>query len=109
MFEVNIGRRIREQRNKKHLTIEKFAEVVNLSAVYVGEIERNEKMPSLLTFINIINALGLSPDICLCDMVDTGKTHVFNEITEMMKDLSPEQVCYIRDMIKVTIKYFKNH
>ena len=48
-----LGQRIREQRKEKGWTIEQFAERVDLSANYVGDLERGVKIPKLETFIRI--------------------------------------------------------
>ena len=40
-----LGQRIREQRKEKGWTIEQFAERVDLSTNYVGDLERGVKMP----------------------------------------------------------------
>ena len=42
-----LGQRIREQRKEKGWTIEQFAERVDLSANYVGDLERGVKIPKL--------------------------------------------------------------
>ena len=42
-----LGQRIREQRKEKGWTIEQFAERVELSANYVGDLERGVKIPKL--------------------------------------------------------------
>ena len=49
-----LGQRIREQRKEKGWTIEQFAERVDLSANYVGDLERGVKIPKLETFIRIV-------------------------------------------------------
>jgi len=46
------GRKIRILRDERHLSREKLAEAVDLSAYYIGQIERGE---CNLTFNNMIN------------------------------------------------------
>ncbi len=41
-----LGQRIREQRKEKGWTIEQFAERVDLSANYVGDLERGNLYPN---------------------------------------------------------------
>ena len=41
---------------------------------YIGMVERGEKIPSLETFIKIVNALGVSSDMVLTDVLETGYT-----------------------------------
>ena len=107
MNTLNIGQNIRKHRKKTGLTIAKFAEKAGISDVYMSEIERNVKTPSLKTYIKIIRALEISFDTCLCNVSDSGKAHIFNDITEMMVNLSPKEICYIRDQIKLAIDFFK--
>ena len=38
-----IGYRIREEREKLKLTREKFAEIVDFSPLYIGQLERGDK------------------------------------------------------------------
>ena len=68
----SIGRNIRKYRLMKKLRQEDLAEKADLSINYIGAIERGEKIPSLETLIVIINALGVSADMVLVDVVDTG-------------------------------------
>ncbi len=65
-----IGSRLKKARVAKHLTQEQFAELVGLSAGYIGMIERGIREPSLPTFLDIISALEVTADSVLCDAVD---------------------------------------
>ena len=64
-----LGQRIREQRKEKGWTIEQFAERVDLSANYVGDLERGVKIPKLETFIRIVEVLDVSADVLIRDSV----------------------------------------
>lgn len=46
-----IGKRIREKRIEHSWSQEELAEKANLSPVYIGMIERGEKIPKMETFI----------------------------------------------------------
>lgn len=70
----SIGRNIRHYRLKKKLRQEDLAEKAGLSTNYIGALERGEKIPSVETLIAIINALGVSADMILSDVVDVGYT-----------------------------------
>ena len=67
-----IGKNIRKYRLAKKLRQEDLAEKAGLSANYIGMVERGEKIPSLETFITILNALEVSADMVLADVVSTG-------------------------------------
>lgn len=49
------GQRLREQRLKHHLTLEQVAEKADLSANYIGMVERGLKEPGLATIVKILN------------------------------------------------------
>ena len=68
-----LGQRIREQRKEKGWTIEQFAERVELSANYVGDLERGVKIPKLETFIRIVEVLDVSADVLIRDSVLPGR------------------------------------
>lgn len=58
----SIGQNIRKIRLEKGIKQEKLAELTNLSANYIGMLERADKIPSLPTFIRLLNALDVSAD-----------------------------------------------
>ena len=47
----SIGKNIRKFRLERNMRQEDLAEMTNLSANYIGMVERGEKIPSLETFI----------------------------------------------------------
>ena len=102
-----LGTRIREQRKARKLSTDKFAEAVGLSAIYVGEIERGERMPSLKTFTKIANFFELSADYLLCHELVAGKPYVYDEITEKTKDLTPQQLKMVKDITFAVVDNFK--
>lgn len=91
MDSKTLGNRIREARFKKQHTQQKLAEIAGISQMYLGEIERGTKIPSLKSFIKIIEALDISADYILRDELSSGEHYIYNEITEKLKCLSPKQ------------------
>ncbi len=75
-----VGRRIKTKREEKGLTQEKLAEIVNLSPVHVSVIERGIKVPKLSTFVDIANALDVSADALLVDVVEHVSEGVLDEL-----------------------------
>lgn len=57
-----IGYRIREEREKLKLTREKFAEIVDFSPLYIGQLERGERQMSLTALVKISKYLHISID-----------------------------------------------
>lgn len=75
-----IGSRIKAARERKHLTQEDLAAIVDLSPTHISVIERGVKPPKLETFVKIANALGVSADTLLQDVVDQSTEGTANEL-----------------------------
>lgn len=90
MDSVDLGNRIREARKKKNYTQQKLAEEADIGEVYLSEIERGTKMPSLKVFMKIADALNVSADYLLRYELSSGEYYIYDEITEKMKGLSSE-------------------
>ena len=55
-----VGDTIRELRKEKHLSQEKLADIINSHQVYISEIEKGIKLPSLIIINNIAKAFDIS-------------------------------------------------
>ena len=84
-----LGQRIREQRKEKGWTIEQFAERVDLSANYVGDLERGVKIPKLETFIRIVEVLDVSADVLIRDSVASASHVADDELCKKLSRLTP--------------------
>ncbi len=91
MDKTELGKRVREARNTAGLTQEVLAEKADIGVMYLGEIERGIKMPSLKIFIKLVEALNISADYLLRDEVSSGKSFVYDEITQKLDGLTPRQ------------------
>ena len=80
-----VGQRIKSAREAKNLTQEELAALVNLSPTHVSVIERGLKVTKLDTFVAIANALDVSADTLLIDVVAHSVTGVTNELTEKIE------------------------
>ena len=70
MEQSKLGKRINEVRKARGLTADKLSELCNINATYLRQIEGGAKMPSLPVFIDICNALHVSPDYLLQDELE---------------------------------------
>ena len=91
MDKVELGMKLREARNKAGFTQEQLAEKADIGVMYLGEIERGVKMPSMKIFIKLIEALDISADYILRNELPSGKEYVLDEITEKLAGLTPKQ------------------
>lgn len=64
---ANIGKNIRKERKKQHLTIAQLAEKSDISDNFMGNIERGTDIPSLETVVKIANALLVDMNTLLSD------------------------------------------
>lgn len=102
-----IGKNIRKFREIKKLRQEDLAEKTDLTTNYIGMIERGEKIPSLETFINILNSLGVSADMVLSDVLDNGYKVKDSLLNEKLEKLVPEDRNRIYEVIDKMMKHSK--
>lgn len=102
---TSIGKHIRTCRIQKKLRQEDVAEMVDLSPNYYGSIERGEKIPALDTFITILNALELSADQVLADVLKVGYTKKNSALNERMKNLPEEERSRIYEVLEVMLRH----
>ena len=101
----SIGKNIRKFRHHRGLRQEDLAEITGLSINYIGAIERGEKIPALDTFIDILNALSVSADMVLSEVLQEGYQVKATKLSEQLKPLSAKDQKRIFDVIEVLIKY----
>lgn len=104
----SIGENIRKYRKTKKMTQETLAERAGLSVNYIGSIERGEKLPSLETFIVILNQLGVTADCILQDVVQANYELKMSLLNEKLSVLSPDQRATIEDVVDVLVRRLKN-
>ena len=102
-----IGKNIRKFRLARKLRQEDLAEKTDLTTNYIGMVERGEKIPSLETFIKIVNALGVSSDMVLTDVLETGYTVKNSMLNEKLEKLVPEDRNRIYEVIDTLVKQSK--
>lgn len=102
-----IGQNIRKYRVEKKLRQEGLAEKCGLSSNYIGLLERGEKTPSLESFIRILNALEISADLVLVDVLSTGYKVKQSLLEEKLEQVSPEEREKIFDVIDAMLKHIK--
>ena len=108
----NIGKNIRQERKKQHLTIAQLAEKAEISDNFMGNIERGTDIPSLDTLIKISNALLIDMNEILKDEllivkpiepVDKLDILIKNKLDKM----NSKQKQYILEVIKDFEEYNK--
>lgn len=101
----SIGKNIREARLALNLRQEDLAERTDLSAKYIGMIERREKVPALQTLIKIANCLGVSSDLLLREVLVSGYQLRGSLLADKIDTLSDEEKSRIYDVVDILIKH----
>lgn len=91
MERKGLGKRINTVRKNRGFTADKLSELCNINATYLRQIEGGAKMPSLSVFIDICNALKISPDYLLQDALMENEISRIKELTELWASASPSQ------------------
>ena len=98
-----VGQRIKAAREAKNLTQEELAALVNLSTTHVSVIERGLKVTKLDTFVAIANALDVSADALLIDVVTHSVTGVTNELSDMIEKLPKDEQKRILNAVRALV------
>lgn len=118
---VHIGNRIRKEREKYTLSIEKFAEMIGLSSFYIGQLERGERRMSLETAIKISQAFNLSIDYIIKGETKSPSNSIaesyenylgtneeeIKELLNILSNATPNQIVLIKDLCKILIPHIK--
>lgn len=104
MERAAMGKRIREERLKKGYTQQEVAEKAEICVMYLSEIERGIKMPSLNSFIQILEALEVSADYILRGELNSGQAYIYDEITQKLKNLTSAQRRTAADILDAYIR-----
>ena len=78
---IMLGRRIRRYRIEKHLTQEQLAEMADVSASFLGHIERGTRVASLETLMKLCAVLQVTPNDLLGDDLAAVRADLPEQVT----------------------------
>lgn len=90
----SIGNHIKELRLLKEWKQQTLADKVGVTATYIGQIERGEKLPRVELLIDIVNALEASSDEILEEVINNSYQARMSKYVEKAGRVSPKK----RDM-----------
>ena len=96
-----VGQRIKTAREKKNMTQEDLAALVDISPTHVSVIERGSKIPRLDTFVAIAN---VSADSLLVDVVDHATKSVASELSAAIEDLPHDEKMRILKAVSALVE-----
>ena len=103
---IIIGERIRKIREELKMSREKFSEMIDISDVFLGQIERGERSLSTKTLTKIVNFTGFSADFILFGDVSSNNT--ISKINRILNKCSDDVIDYIYKLIHDTFYFIKN-
>lgn len=99
-----VGQKIRAAREQKNLTQEELAALVDISPAHISIIERGAKVPRLDTFVAIANALEVSADSLLVDVVDHAVSATASDLSGRLTALPHKEQLKILRILEVLLE-----
>jgi transcriptional regulator with XRE-family HTH domain len=96
----SIGRVIREKRKAKKISQEVLAKSADIGIAHISHIESGSTIPSLKTFIAILNSLDASADEILRGNLKKSKYVLDGELAETMASCRMDESVIIADTIR---------
>ena len=100
-----IGQKIFDLRKEKGFTREKLAELSNISPNYLYNIEVGSKIPNVVIFLDICNALNVTTGEVLDASIDNNFLAFSEHISSIFNKLSSKEIAFIEN----SIKFFANY
>jgi len=97
------GKKIREERLKRNLTLEQLSEKCDISSNFLGQLERGKNVPSLKSLIRIANVLEVSIDDLLFENLEkiNSQNYFSKQIQDITKDFDTTQKQTVINLLKL--------
>ncbi len=103
-----VGKNIRYYRKQNNLSQDRLAEKSELSSNYIGQIELGNKQPSLESLIKIANALQVSSDLLLSDLIEKSHSGTTSILYNKISHLSSEKQKFIYIILDTMVHEMEN-
>lgn len=104
---LEFGERIRGIREGLKMNRERFSEMIDVSDVFLGQIERGERSLSLKTLCRIVSFTGISTDFILFGNTDNNST--IHKIDRILAKSSEANIEYFYEIINCSNIFFKTY
>lgn len=104
---LEVGERIRQIRENLKMNREIFSEMIDISDVFLGQIERGERSLSIKTLCKIVAFTGSSTDYILFGNESNNTT--INKINRILSKSSDVNIQYFYDIINCSHTFFKKY
>ena len=86
-LQEEVGKRVRQLRKRRGMTMAALAEAADISVQYVSEIEHGKKSMTMGRLLRVARALGVSTDRLL--LGEGGGDHTMEDLTLLLESMSP--------------------
>lgn len=99
---IEVGKRIRLERENFGMSREKLSELINISPYFLGQIERGERKMSIKTLVKVANCLHISIDSLLFehDNINYG-----DQLHSMFSKCSKREADVIKDILNILLPH----
>lgn len=97
---VALGSRVKRKRLELNLTQERLAELADISAVYVGQIERGERHMTIDVLVKLSEILKISVEELLKDSTKENAASRMKEISNLLNELNSSEIDRLINVIK---------
>ena len=104
---IEMGERIRKIREDLKMTREQFSEMIDISDVFLGQIERGERSLSIKTLSKIVHYSGTSTDYILFG--ENKNNGTISKINRILSKCSDETLEYIYNLIHGSYTFLKSN
>ena len=104
---IEVGERIRNIREGLDMTRESFSEMIDVSDVFLGQIERGERSLSLKTLCRITSFTGTSTDYILFG--NSSNNTLMNKINKILLKSSDLMIEYAYKILIASYSFFKKN
>jgi transcriptional regulator with XRE-family HTH domain len=102
-----IGKRVRNEREKKSMSQLKLAELSSLSVNSISHIECGNTKFSLPSIVAVANALDVTVDCLLMDVVDNSHIQFKRELVEMFDNCTNDEYTLLVNVCKTTLETYR--
>ena len=104
---LEVGERIRSIRENLKMNRERFSEMIDISDVFLGQIERGERSLSLKTLYKIVSFTGFSTDFIL--LGNKANNSTLDKINRILSKSSDANIEYFYEIINCSHIFFKTY
>lgn len=96
---TNLGKRIREMRDRRNMSQAELAESIDVTKAAISNYENGETAPSMDNFIKIAINLNCSANELLQDYIEENDEFYFRKIIQLLANMNNENIKKVIDLI----------